>query len=71
MILGIYDSSSNVSLINSKLLKLKQEKNDCNNADLVTISGVQKASGLTSLKIKIYEIEKVVVFVIKISNMIF
>lgn len=60
-ILGIYDSGSNVSLINSKLLKLnKNQVSNINNANLRTINGVKKSSGLTTIKIKIFEIEKTV-----------
>lgn len=55
---GIYDSGSNVSLINSKLLKLKGRGNNSNEADLITINGVKKTSGLTTLKIKIFDLEK-------------
>lgn len=62
---GVYDSGSNVSLINSKFLKIKGQGNSLNKADLVTINGVKKASGLTNLKIKIFEMEKNVdVFII-------
>lgn len=58
-VLGIYDPGSNVSLVNSKLLKLKKsEKNYDKNAKLVTINGVKRTKGLTNLKIKIMEIEK-------------
>lgn len=57
-IYGVYDSGSNVSLINSKILKLKGKGNSLNEADLVTINGVKKTSGLTTLKIKIFELEK-------------
>lgn len=56
---GIYDSGSNVSLINSKLLKVKEEKRrNYNNANLITINGVKETKGMTTLKIKILEIEK-------------
>ena len=66
---GIYDSGSNVSLINSKLLKLKGKGNSLNEANLVTINGVKKASGLTNLKIKIFQIEKnVKVYIIDEQN---
>lgn len=62
---GVYDSGSNVSLINSKLLKLKGKENSLNNADLVTISGVKKTSGLTTITIKIFQmVEKVDVYII-------
>lgn len=58
-VLGIYDPGSNVSLVNSKLLKLKKsEKKYDKNAKLVTINGVKRTKGLTNLKIKIMEIEK-------------
>ncbi|ESN94358.1 hypothetical protein HELRODRAFT_164187 [Helobdella robusta] len=64
-IYGVYDSGSNVSLINSKLLKLKNENNNVNEQNLVTINGVKKTCGLTKLKIKIFEIEeKVDVYII-------
>lgn len=69
-IFGIYDSGSNISLINSKLLKLKDSKsNSKNNANLITINGVKKTSGLTTIKIKIFEIEKEVdVYIIDKDN---
>lgn len=57
-IYGVYDSGSNVSLINSKLLKLKTKKNSLNEKKLVTISGVKKTSGLINIKIKIFEKEE-------------
>jgi len=66
---GIYDSGSNVSLINSKLLKQKKSNNKFHNENLVTINDVQKTNGLTKVKIKIYKIEKVVdVFIIDKQN---
>lgn len=55
---GVYDPGSQVSLINSKLLKLKGTDNGSNKANLATINGVQQAKGLTNLKVKIFEIEK-------------
>lgn len=39
-------------------MKIKGKGNNSNEADLVTINGVKKTSGLTTLKIKILEIEK-------------
>lgn len=39
-------------------MKLKGKEKSLNKADLVTINGVNKTSGFTSLKIKIFEIEK-------------
>jgi hypothetical protein len=57
---GIYDSGSNVSLINSKLLCLKKNPINKNkkNANLKTINGVKKTIGMVTLKIKIFDIEK-------------
>lgn len=66
---GIYDSGSNVSLINSRLLKLKGTGNGLNKENLVTINGVKKTSGLTNLKIKIFELEQNVdVYIIDEKN---
>jgi len=56
--IGIYDSGSNVSIINYKLLRLKQGKNNLNNENLITINGVKKSSGLANLKIRIFDIEE-------------
>lgn len=49
-------------MINSKLLTLKKKKenNKNNQCNLKTINGVQKTCGLTKLKIKIFNIEKLV-----------
>ena len=58
-IFGVYDSGSNVSLINSKLLELKTNNlSNSNITDLLTINGVTKTSGLTTINIKIFDIEK-------------
>lgn len=58
-IFGIYDSGSNVSLINSKLLKLKNGKEkDKKSANLRTINGVSKTNGMVTVKAKIIDIEK-------------
>lgn len=69
---GIYDPGSNVSLINSKLLKLnKNEMSMSNNgnANLKTINGVRKTDGLVSIKTKIFNMEKeMYVFVINSEN---
>lgn len=59
-IFGIYDSGSNVSVINSKLIRVKDNgRDDINNDDLITINGVKKTSGLTKIKIKIFDVEKI------------
>lgn len=58
-----------MSLINCKLLKLNGERNRLNETNLVTINGVKKTSGLTNLKIKIFDIEKYVdVYIIDEKN---
>lgn len=69
-VLGIYDSGSNVSLINSKLLHLKNQPEDNQtNVNLKTINGVKKTVGMVTLKIKIFDIEKYTdVFVIDREN---
>lgn len=65
-VFGVYDSGSNVSLINSKLLKMDNKKfNNSKNTNLKTINGVKKANGLVKLTAKILNIEKDInVFVI-------
>ena len=69
-VLGVYDSGSNVSLINSKLLKINDKnKSNSNNSNLKTINGVKKASGIVTLNAKIFNIERQInVFVIDKSN---
>lgn len=70
-ILGIYDSGSNVSLINSKLLCFKNNPVIINNnkANLKTINGVKKTIGMVALKIKIMDIENNMnIFVIDEEN---
>lgn len=65
-IFGIYDSGSNVSLINSKLLKIRNKNSDLSvNTNLKTINGVKKAAGRITLDVKIFDIKKKIsVFVI-------
>ena len=69
-IFGIYDSGSNVSLINSKLLKINNKAlSYSKNNNLKTINGVKKAKGIIKLDIKIFNLEKEVdVFVIDDKN---
>lgn len=69
-LMGIYDSGSNVSLINSKFLKFKTEKqSNKKSARLLTINGAQKTKGMVTLKIKIFDIEKIVdIFVVNKDN---
>lgn len=55
---GIYDSGSNVSLINAKLLNIQKEEKSTNKTQIVnlkTINGEQKTKGMVTLKIKIYD----------------
>lgn len=63
---GIYDSGSNVSLINSRLLKKKRKHiSNTSNTNLKTINGVKKADGLITVKTKIFNIENMMdIFVI-------
>lgn len=65
-ILALYDSGSNVSLINSKILKLKNNnKNEPKSSNLKTINGVEKTNGLITITAKIFTIEdKLDVFVV-------
>lgn len=67
---GIYDSGSNVSLINSKLLNLSKPVNNVNNnPTLKTINGVKSTIGMITVKVKIIDIEQNInVFVIDQKN---
>lgn len=67
---GIYDSGSNVSLINAKLLKIRQEKTDgIQKVNLRTINGKKKTKGMITIKIKIYNIENTMdIFVVDNEN---
>lgn len=69
-IFGIYDSGSNVSLINARLLKLKNKRiKDPKNTNLKTINGVKKTTGMVTLKAKIFNMEETInVFVIDKEN---
>jgi len=55
---GIYDSGSNVSIIKSKLIKLKKFIYNVNNTNLLTINGVKKTKSMINIKIKVFDIEK-------------
>lgn len=65
-VLGLYDSGSNVSLINAKLLKLKNDNsNESKSSNLKTINGVKKIDGLITIIAKIFNIEdKLDVFIV-------
>lgn len=69
-VFGIYDSGSNVSLINSKLLKIKNEETGLSNkTNLKTINGVKKANGIITLDVTIFDLKKKMnVFVIDKEN---
>lgn len=55
---GVYDSGSQISLINSRLVKVKEEKDNVNAAYMRTVNGVKKTDGLITIKIRIFEIEE-------------
>lgn len=59
-----------MSLINSRLLKMKKEETDnLQMAKLRTISGVEKTNGIVKLKIKIYNIEETMnIFIVDNEN---
>lgn len=65
-VFGIYDSGSNVSLINSRLLKLNDKRTrNSKKSNLRTINGVKRTRGIVSLTAKIFNVEKEInVFVI-------
>ena len=66
---AIYDPGSNVSLINSKLVKLKSKDNNIEKTNLRTINGGYKTDGLIKIKIKIMNIEDHInVFIINNEN---
>jgi len=56
--LGLYDSGSNVSLINSNLVKIKGNLNQINHIYLQTINGVKKTNGMIRIELTIFEITK-------------
>lgn len=55
---GIYDPGSQVTVINSKLVKLKGDENNQINSILKSINGRGKTNGLITLKAKILNEEK-------------
>lgn len=55
---GIYDPGSNVTVINSKLVKLKNGERDQKSSTFKSINGRGKTNGLTTLKAKILGEEK-------------
>lgn len=57
-IMGTYDSDSQVSLINSKWIKKKNNREDVNKIFLKSVNGVNHTNGLVKIRIKIFNIEK-------------
>lgn len=55
---GIYDTGSNVSLLNARVLKMKINIFDYKKVKIRTINGVNNTDHLVKLKIKIFNIEK-------------
>lgn len=63
---GTYDSGSQISLINAKLIKTMGTNNDANKIFMKTVNGVKSTDGLVTMRIKIFEIEEEVdVFIIE------
>ena len=54
---GIYDSGSQISLINSKLVRVIKDK-DINKIQIKTANGVKRTNGLITIKVKIFNTEK-------------
>lgn len=66
---AIYDSGSNVSLINSKFVYLKPKNDNMQKTSLRTINGVYKTNGMIQMKAKILNIEEYInVFIINNEN---
>lgn len=57
-ITGIYDPGSNVTVINSKLIRLKNREKDQHSSTLKSINGRGKTDGLITLKARILDEEK-------------
>lgn len=57
-IMGTYDPGSQVSLINSKWIKIKDNREDVNRILLKSVNGVNHTNGLIRIRIKILNIEK-------------
>lgn len=56
--MGTYDPGSQVSLINSKWIKIKNNREDVNRISLKSVNGVNHTNGLVKIRIKIFNIEK-------------
>lgn len=55
---GTYDPGSQVSLINAKLVRIKEKKNYVNKIYLKSINGVGTTKGLITIKVKMFDTEK-------------
>lgn len=63
---GTYDPGSQISLINSKLVKIKKKTEDVNKIFLKTVNGVTQTKGLVTIKVKIFEKEEYIdVFIVE------
>ncbi|GBP30827.1 Lactosylceramide 4-alpha-galactosyltransferase [Eumeta japonica] len=49
---------SQISLINSRLIKVKEKKDNVNIAYMKTVNGVKKTDGLITIKVKIFDLEE-------------
>ena len=66
---GTYDSGSQVSLMNAKLVRIINQNEDKNKILIKTIYGVKKTNGLVTIKIKIFDIEdEVDVFIVNTED---
>lgn len=62
---GTYDSGSQVSLINKRLVRIQNDSEDTNRILLRTVNGVTYTKGLIRIKVKIFDIEEYVdVFIV-------
>lgn len=62
---GTYDSGSQVSLINKRLISIRNDSEDTNRILLRTVNGVTYTKGLIRIKVKIFDIEEYVdVFIV-------
>jgi hypothetical protein len=62
---GTYDSGSQISLINAKLIRIINQNEEKNKILIKTVNGVKKTDGLVTIKIKIFDIEdEVDVFIV-------
>lgn len=63
---GTYDPGSQISLINSRLIKIREKTEDTNKILLKTINGVTHTKGLITMKAKIFDIEEYIdVFIVE------